>query len=1486
MPSTRDPVVVVQPGPGRLPANTVPANALIFPPGGGSGAALTAHITDPVDAHMASAIGQTGYAAANATWVEAVAGVGGTQNALTKLFDSANARPTWVLDANPANKGDFVGPNALINAVAAAGASGNPNIFLRPGTYLWDDAVLINAFTIIGGRRDTTIIQNLGGDLRIGAQATFKNLLIRLSGDLNVFGGLGFGLNRFESVTFDVTGNISVLSALNTFEHVSGLDGYMDIQASGPGTTLRDFVNITVGIAAGSVNNKIEDGILTSVRNAANPVVDVLGDSNTVSNIYVGGLLSHDAPIVRVGGVNNSVDTLDLTDTTPGAQFRVVQFDGAQTGTVRGVNVHACPDFGVASASLFEFTNSSINCTLDTVRLDDLGSGTPIAFPLCGFVSGVNESNSLSNWEVSNIFLGTFAFGGVDIIRISTLTAKNLRIDRINVSGVTGAAGGKPIYIDGATVDPSNTISIQNCNLVGYGNAADAGIFIADCGANIVIDGTYCSTVTTTSFGLRVSNTRSFAASDCVFTAGSGRAALSANSGARYTRCKFIGGSANPNAGTKLFAGYGSSSLLAPNNPTAPMVLKDCIMEYGISNTAPVTGVGGGEAVIFFGGVTSVAATNHGPTDIDGLSIAPGSSVVNQHRDGLVVVDILAQDPAAGPGSYKNISIDLKEITWVADGAGRGFTPFGPGAVAAVFQMWGDTDSGSVPIAGGVFNTTGALLENLSISNVKEGDAPLDDNRHMFSAQGVRIQGLAVDGPTSGVHGTSGFVEAIVRLRGCTASNIRIGYEVGIKLKTINPLEYLYLIESVVDTVDIRVGVAGSLCNYLCRMEGSTLTKALLQNDNSASTMTDVGLQISGFSQLANYVDDVEVFVNSTLSSTKCLEVLTITAGAHISNTRASSGGALGLAGQECLRIIDSQNVTVRDSTFLEAGGRAGTVQNSGATLERVTFIGDNGTPAAGTQLFTGWGGATGPLVLRDCVMEYGSSNCDAAAGSGAGEPVIFFGGILGTVTVGHGPIMVDGLRIRPGASVVNQHRDSLVLIDGKASVFGNGLSTYANVEIDLKEKTWSASGATRGTSGFGSDATVLGAVAGLDFPTIFKNLRIVNIKEDAISDARAFLEVTSGFTSFSDVVILGPESGTHGAGSFSVPSVRLVSPTVCSNLVIGGDSGWKLSGASATYLLLTQATGSRTDLTLDNVLIGAPNIATAPHSFVWADDGNVNLKGLLITPPALVAPINAVVYAATHTRMRNCELIGATAVPVLLLADAANDADDSDISSSLFVSLAASGSAVKLDNVDRVTIRDCQVVHNSTTEPAIHAFASQFTKITGNNIEGDVSSFEQAITLESCDWSIVGDNIIEGIGANSDITAAGTISGTIHVFSNSFYCIIRNNSISLSYQANGIAPLGWAAIANLGEFNTVQGNSCYNSLIDTGTCWIISHGVTDSLTNNMIVGDNNASSQAIGLVSYLDTRGVVVGNVLHNKDSILNCQLAAAGTLASNNVS
>lgn len=53
MPSSKSPTFV-QPGPGKLASGQVPASALSFPFGGGD---VAAHISDPVDAHMANAVG-------------------------------------------------------------------------------------------------------------------------------------------------------------------------------------------------------------------------------------------------------------------------------------------------------------------------------------------------------------------------------------------------------------------------------------------------------------------------------------------------------------------------------------------------------------------------------------------------------------------------------------------------------------------------------------------------------------------------------------------------------------------------------------------------------------------------------------------------------------------------------------------------------------------------------------------------------------------------------------------------------------------------------------------------------------------------------------------------------------------------------------------------------------------------------------------------------------------------------------------------------------------------------------------------------------------------------------------------------------------------------------------------------------------------------------------------------------------------------------
>ena len=103
MPSTRNPITVVQPGPGRLPAGTVPASSLTFDISTGALAAVDVHIADTIGAHEASAISTLDIT--GETWSLPPADV---QTALDEVFEGLNARGFWVLDANPGNSADFV----------------------------------------------------------------------------------------------------------------------------------------------------------------------------------------------------------------------------------------------------------------------------------------------------------------------------------------------------------------------------------------------------------------------------------------------------------------------------------------------------------------------------------------------------------------------------------------------------------------------------------------------------------------------------------------------------------------------------------------------------------------------------------------------------------------------------------------------------------------------------------------------------------------------------------------------------------------------------------------------------------------------------------------------------------------------------------------------------------------------------------------------------------------------------------------------------------------------------------------------------------------------------------------------------------------------------------------------------------------------------------------------------------------------------------
>lgn len=115
MPSSKDPLTSVNPGPGKLPAGVVNASAFIIPGGGGGGsnAALLAHINDPVDAHMASAIGVNPTDATTGQLV--LSSVGGTVDGESVLDFIVQAKDLFPIRPNRAGFNQttpFVIPNS------------------------------------------------------------------------------------------------------------------------------------------------------------------------------------------------------------------------------------------------------------------------------------------------------------------------------------------------------------------------------------------------------------------------------------------------------------------------------------------------------------------------------------------------------------------------------------------------------------------------------------------------------------------------------------------------------------------------------------------------------------------------------------------------------------------------------------------------------------------------------------------------------------------------------------------------------------------------------------------------------------------------------------------------------------------------------------------------------------------------------------------------------------------------------------------------------------------------------------------------------------------------------------------------------------------------------------------------------------------------------------------------------------------------------
>ena len=293
MPSAKDPVATVQPGPGHAPPGSVTATSLNFTPST-SGAPITAHITDPIGAHQASAIAAGPYGdsdpwrtpagsvdsalqevfeglndidsqidahivdAVGAHHASAIAtnAYGGSQRwsiaagnadaVFTKVFEGLNAGASStsivLLDATAGTPdADYSGPNALINAVAAKGTKAI--FYMRPGQYNWNNSTVLDGTVIIGVGSPATAayveIVATANHMRFSNGASVRNVLLTTvtSGSVYLIESATGGCT-FENVHFKLAGrDLFIGSTRNVLRqcarHSSSTDGVRLVESGG-----------------------------------------------------------------------------------------------------------------------------------------------------------------------------------------------------------------------------------------------------------------------------------------------------------------------------------------------------------------------------------------------------------------------------------------------------------------------------------------------------------------------------------------------------------------------------------------------------------------------------------------------------------------------------------------------------------------------------------------------------------------------------------------------------------------------------------------------------------------------------------------------------------------------------------------------------------------------------------------------------------------------------------------------------------------------------------------------------------------------------------------------------------------------------------------------------------------------------------------------------------------------------------------------------
>ena len=503
MPSTKEPVAVVQPGPGRAPAGSIPASSLAFDPSASAAGAVDRHIETAVGAHAASAISTE--ASPGETLDLPAADV---QTALDDVMGAVNVRRFWVLDANPAHTADFVGANALRNAVDAWASSTNkPGLFLRPGTYNWsrNTNFELDNITIVGARASDTIIAATGDYFAVARNTRLINLTINAPDFQFVDGGVddllansvldnsivnsptvavASAYNRITNTSFPTTTSVTVNGSYNELSSVTApsttsfsVDGsnvaIRNLQLTGLfslGSNSRQcLVENLAPTASGSVATSIQ-GFYHALTGFVVSQMRIYGGYCAITNVQFSGTPSSSFAILHFLGSYNTV--CDVSMQVTALTTEAIYFGSSdQHNTLRNAVLSSIT---TSAASLISILGS--NYTIDGIRLAGCSASTALVT-----LQGTN--NTVANVTVPS---GTLS---VPVFRFSSAT--NAKVSNARIESITGGTAFQVASFLNSNQCSVNQVALRSCANLGTTSPL---FYMSGC-KSCVVDGVYASSI-------------------------------------------------------------------------------------------------------------------------------------------------------------------------------------------------------------------------------------------------------------------------------------------------------------------------------------------------------------------------------------------------------------------------------------------------------------------------------------------------------------------------------------------------------------------------------------------------------------------------------------------------------------------------------------------------------------------------------------------------------------------------------------------------------------------------------------------------------------------------------------------------------------------------------------------------------------------------------------------------------------------------------